>query len=203
MYKVLAVVVLCCLASQAAANPDKCSAAAILQQCLPDFQQYVHRAGSVNSLTALTVATNSTGFLSRCQRFIEVGACVRQAFQTNGCTVPTDGANPNVIRFRTASEAVRIICIDKAAEFQAARECLSAPGVRQAIQACANAGGSGHSLRRKRHTCIDYSNEVACAGAAVRSACPDIAVHFHAFAGRLLKMTPHTAGCVAPAVLAN
>lgn len=203
MYKVLAIAVLCCLALQAAGDDDRCSAQSIMQLCLPNYHQYLHRREPVNSISALNVATNSTGFLAHCPRFIEVGRCIRTKFQENGCTVPTDAANVNVVRFRAAREAVNLVCGEKAADFVAARACLSSAAVRQALQACANAANHEEPARRKRHTCIDYNTEVDCAGRAVSSACPSIAADFHAFTGRLLKMTPHTALCAVPAVLSN
>ena len=49
------------------------------------------------------------------RRFIEVGRCIRTKFQENGCTVPTDAANVNVVRFRAAREAVNLVCGEKAA----------------------------------------------------------------------------------------
>ena len=46
--------------------------------------------------------------------FIQFGQCAKAAWQASGCTVPSDGANLNVLRFRTASEAVNIVCVEKA-----------------------------------------------------------------------------------------
>jgi len=193
MYKVLAVAVLCCLALQAAADADRCTSAHVLHTCLPSggHQQLLARTETVNSLNALNIVSNSTGFLAKCPGFIQFGQCARATWQASGCTVPTDAANTNIIRFRTASEAVNIVCIDKASDFFEARECLSSDAVRQAVTACASANSA--------RNCIEYANDVTCATSAVRAACPGIAGDFFAFASRLLKSSPHTALCVAPA----
>jgi hypothetical protein len=133
---------------------------------------------------------------ARCKTFNDFTKCVDDKMRS--CTQVTDAQELSIVLWDNARVAVDYICNKHWQDFVNHRTCLTSSSLRQAAIAC---DLPVSHYRRKRDTCADYEAEIKCSDKAVRDQCgAEVARHVGFMARTILKNTPHTKDCVAPAL---